>query len=196
MWYNEGQQKAGRPREGPCDICFTLRLYCASFDLVVAKIEHQSRCCCRLCFFELLSLCCACLHCVVSFNGERSSVQSFVHQSCFRTPTVASNRALVAPPKGQPTRSLNDRSPNVGFRVMVALINSIARKAHANSQDNASLGPFQECPSGLHAKAKGSPPLHSFIREILQAWGFSEAQISSHLRKPPLRRYDSAFALP
>ena len=23
MWYNEGQQKAGRPREGPCDICFT-----------------------------------------------------------------------------------------------------------------------------------------------------------------------------
>ena len=83
----------------------------------------------------------------------------------------------------------------MGFRVMVAPINSVAREAHASSQDNASLGPLQECPSGLHAEAKSSPPLHSFIREILQARGFSEAQISSHLRKPPPRRYDSAFAL-
>ena len=131
-----------------------------------------------------------------SNTGGRLALQPFRGQSCLRSPPMAASRPVASQASHASASGVHDNRSLMGFRVVVAPMNVLARRAHANPQDSSSGGSVQEYSKGLHAEAQSSPDLHSVIRRVLQDKGYTETQISSHLSKHvPPKRYNTSFAL-
>ena len=109
---------------------------------------------------------------------------------------MAFNRQVASQASHASTSCVHDNCLLIGFRVLVAAINVLARRAHVNPQDPSSGGSVQECLEGLDAKAQSFPDLHSVIRRVLQDKAYTATQISSHLsRHVPPKRYNTSLAL-
>ena len=84
----------------------------------------------------------------------------------------------------------------MGFRVMVAPVNSLARAIHSSGEDTTEVRPLRECLGDTYEKTSLAPALHSVIRECLYSWGLSEVQVAEHLKTVSCsRRYQASFSL-
>ena len=103
---------------------------------------------------------------------------------------------MATPTQGEPPCDQSHASSLVGFRIMVAPINLLAREGNPNALHPPTVGPLSKLSRSLHEETKMAPSLHSVIRQRLLARNFTGVQIEHHLKGlGTLNRYQNAFAL-
>ena len=113
-----------------------------------------------------------------------------------RAPPLVTDSAMATRAQSEPPCDQSRASFLVGFGVMVAPINLLAREGNASASHSATVGPLSELSRSLHEETKMAPSLHSVIRQRLLARNFTEIEIEQHLKGlGALNRYQNAFTL-